>query len=181
VVRRAIAAGRIVELAGPVSHHPDQLPDAADRQVLAHQQHQRGVGHQHDRREVLDRVVSEIALERRHRGVGAGGGHDEGVAVGRSLLCGHDADQAGRAGAIIDDDRPALPRADPLGDEPRYAVKRPAGRIRHDQADRLCRIGLGAGARRQRPQACEQRRRREKPGCMTAAQMHGVPLTGFSI
>src|SRR4029453_7674173 len=31
---RAIAAGRIVELAGPVSHHPDQLPDAADRQVL---------------------------------------------------------------------------------------------------------------------------------------------------
>src|SRR5262245_8898703 len=136
-LRRAISAGRIIELTGPVPHNRDQLADAADRQVLAHQQHQRGVGHQHYRREVLDRVVSEIALERRHRGVGAGGGHDEGMAVGESLLCGHDADQAGRAGALIADDRPALPYAATLGDDPGYAVIRSAGGQGLDEEDEV--------------------------------------------
>jgi hypothetical protein len=50
--------------------------------------------------------------------MGAGGDHDQRVAVGRSLLCRHDADDAGRSAAIVDDDRPAALRADPLHDEP---------------------------------------------------------------
>ena len=173
MMRRAIAAGGIVELTGSLPHHCNQLRDAVRWQLLPHQQHQGGVGHQYDRSEVLDRVVAQVALEGGHRAVGAGGGHDQRVAVGRSLLCRHHADRAGGAGAVVDHDRPTLLRADPLRDEPRDAVIRPARRIGHDDTDRLARILLGAGARGEYVQAAQQCRRGEELDCGTAVDAHG--------
>jgi len=144
MVRRAVAAGRIIELTGFRAHHLHQLRDAVHRQVVTDQQHQRGVRHQHNRREILDRVIGQVAFEGRHRAMGAGGEHNQRVAVGRRLLGGHDADDAGRAAAVVDHDRPAVLRADPLGDDPRDAVIRSAGRVGHDDANRFSRIWLGA-------------------------------------
>src|SRR5262249_57435063 len=100
--------------------------------------------------------------------MGAGGEHSQRVAVGRSLLCGHDTDDAGRAAAVVDHDRPAVLRADPLGDNPRDAVVRSAGGVGHDDANRLSRIWLGAPSERSQP--CEERGRDEKLGCGTAGQ-----------
>jgi hypothetical protein len=148
------------------------LRDAAHRQVVADQQHQRGVGHQHDGREILDRIVRQVAFECRHRAMGTGGDHDQRVAVGRSLLCRHDADNAGCAAAIVDDDRPAVLRADPLRDEPRDAVVRSAGRVGHDDANRLSRIRVGASTGKG-SQAGHDCGRNEQLGCATAVQTHG--------
>jgi hypothetical protein len=172
MVWRAITAGREIELAGSVAQHLQQLRHAAHGQFITHQQHQRGIGHQHDRDEVLDRIVGQVALERWHRAMGAGGHHDERMAVRRRLLCSHDADDAGCAAAVVGDDRPAALRCDPLRDEPRDAVIRPARWIGHHDADRLCRIGLVVGSRRDDPHPCKDRGQDEELGGGAATQRH---------
>src|SRR5512133_2038800 len=104
--------------------------------------------------------------------MGASGHHDERMAVCRRLLCSHDTDDAGCAAAVVGDDRPAALRSDPLGDEPRDAVIRPARWIGYDDADRLCRIGLVAGSRRDGLHPCKDRGRDEELGGGAATQRH---------
>jgi hypothetical protein len=164
MVRRAIAARRVIELTGLRAQDLHQLRHAAHRHVVTDQKHQRGIGHQHDGRKVLHRVIAQAAFEGRHRAMGAGGDYDQRVAVGRSLLCGHDPEDAGRPGAIIHDGRPSVLRADPLGDEPRNAVVGSASRIGNDDANRLCRVWL-AGGTRPDLRRDKERRRNEELGC----------------
>jgi hypothetical protein len=84
-------------------------------------------------------------------------GHQQGVAVGRRVLDRHDADAAGAAGAVLDDDRAAERDAHPVGEEPRQRVAGAAGGIREDDADRL----LDDLRRRARRHQAGERRQRE--------------------
>jgi hypothetical protein len=68
--------------------------------------------------------------------------HHQSVAVGRRF-CGHPhADHAGDAAAIVDNNLLAQARSELLGDNACDRIDAAAGRKRHDQSDRMRRIGL---------------------------------------
>src|SRR5262245_17940796 len=98
-----------------------------------------------------------------------------------SLLCGRDAEDAGRPGAIVHHDRPAVLGADPLGDEPRNAVVGTAGRIGNDDANRLCRVWLSCASTQQRRRRGKERGSKEEFGCRTAGQTEGRAPKRLSI
>jgi hypothetical protein len=111
---------------------------------------------QPDGDEIFERIVVELGLHERIDGQRAVRSGEQRVAVRR---CGRDrssAETAARAGARFNDDRLAERCRHALGDDPRHEVGVAARRERHDQPDRLVRIG-GEGLARQH--------RREWRGC----------------
>ena len=73
--------------------------------------------------------------------------HSERVAVRLRALGAGDADGAGGAGDVLDDDGLAEPHADRLRHDPAQHVGRSAGRQRHDEVDRTRRVIFGTGRR----------------------------------
>jgi hypothetical protein len=95
----------------------DEAGQAGDVRRDRHDQHQRLLHQQRDRREIGDRVIVEIGIERHVDGVGGDRAPDQRVAVGIGLCDRGGADRAGRAGPVLDDDRLAERRLHDLRDE----------------------------------------------------------------
>ena len=143
----------------------DRIGQRLVRRVGAGHHHQRRVGEQHDRRQVLLRVVRHLRVQRRVDRQVAGLAEHDRVAVGRRLGDRVDAEVAAGAGLVVDDEGPAGGRGDLLAGLAGNDVGAAAGRERHDDADRLGRPGLREGARAERRwRRAASRRRRE--ACM---------------
>ena len=123
----------------------DQLAHRGDRQIGIHRKHLRTeAGGQRHRGEIARRIVRQV-LERdevdRHAGRV---GEQQRVAVGRGArgdLMGKD---AGSAGHVFDEHRPADGARHGLGDQPRHDVGCGARTGRNDQLDGTARPGLRA-------------------------------------
>ncbi|MPM72283.1 hypothetical protein SDC9_119256 [bioreactor metagenome] len=112
------------------------LGGVGDQDVGHHGQHAHG-------REVLDRVIAELAVQRLVGGHADGGNHQR-VAVGRGL--GHEvgADVAARAGAVLDDEGLAQRARGLLAQGAGDGIHGAARREGHDPANGLARpVGLG--------------------------------------
>src|SRR5215831_17097836 len=94
-----------------------------------------------DRRNVTDKVVTELLIE---RGIDGGGATDreEGVAVCRCSYDCLDPNIAAAAWTILNDELLAESLREPLADQSRSDVVQPTGRKGHDDAHRPRRIGL---------------------------------------
>jgi hypothetical protein len=100
--------------------------------------------HERDWDEVLARIVTDVL---RDQGAGCERGDtadQQGVAVGLGGGRGAGADRPAGAGPVVDDHLLSEHRRQPLRDQAAHHVDRPAGGERHDQLDRLGRIGLRA-------------------------------------
>jgi hypothetical protein len=134
-----------VEFAGLCLRHRDQVFRAFHRHRGIHHHQQRPLRHLHDRRDVGDRIETELVDARVHRV--AGGDQHQVVAVGRGPHALLDADDAARAGLVLDDDLGADRRSQLLRHEAADEVRAAAGRERHDDPYRLVRVGLRKGGK----------------------------------
>ncbi|CFL81700.1 Uncharacterised protein [Bordetella pertussis] len=152
-------AGRLGLLAGAL----EQCPDRLDAGGGAGDQHQREIAQPGDRREVAPGVVGQVlvqaGVDRRHALVD----QDQRVAVRRGLRGRLHADDAARAGFVLDDDRLAQLVRQAAGHQARQRVGQPAHRDGGDQPHRPFRIGGGAGRRGAQRQA-----RQQGPQCILA-------------
>ena len=108
-----------------------ELLETADRQILAHDQHQRRRYDQPDRREVGDRMIGRVAVERLILRVRALGAHHELIAVRRRLGDAQRAVDAAGAALVLDDHLLAQQLGQAAIDDAGEHIGRPAGRERH--------------------------------------------------
>ena len=101
-----------------------------------HHQHVRHPRDAGDRREVADRVVRHLGVQPRVDGVRGDRAHHDRRAVGRGLGGDVGAEVAAGAGPVVDEDD-AEAVLDLLGQRAGDDVERAAGRIGHDEAERL--------------------------------------------
>ena len=130
----------------------DELLEAVDRQVLAHRQDDRHLGEQRHRRELLDRIVERLLVERLALGMRADRAEHDLVAVGRR---GRDALRAGHAACaadVLDHDLLAQDLAHARRHDTAEHVGRAAGRERNDHRDRTGRVVLRSHHAGQREQ-----------------------------
>ena len=124
----------------------DELLERAHAALRADDQHDRRAGQIGDRREVLDRIVAGLGIGHRNDDGERQRIDAEGVAVG---LGGGDrlhADDAGGAGAVLDEELLLERGREMIGGDARELIGGAAGRERVDDADRtrrpvLCRCG----------------------------------------
>jgi hypothetical protein len=122
-------------VAGLRAGERDQFGHIGDRQRGMYRQDQRSATHDHDGGEVTARVVAQARVE---RGIDHQRAIEQqyGVAVWRSLGDMINADIAARTWPVFNHDL-LLERLAPLGcDQSGHKVTDPAGRIRHDHANR---------------------------------------------
>ena len=143
----------------------DQLLGVLGRQRLLADDHQRRHREPDDRLEIVHRIPRH-RIERRRADVARPVADAERVAVGRRADHAADADGGARAGHGLDQDRLAERLLHVLAHDPRDRVGRPARRERHDQRDRLRRIGFGlrAGQARNAQRPAQQQRSRNSHG-----------------
>ena len=113
----------------------------------------------HDRREILDRVVGRLGLQRGGGRMRGRVGEPHGVAVGLGAGDRLAAERGAGADAVVDHDLLAEPLGQPLADDAGDDVGAAAGLERHDQADRpFARPFVRGRLRRQRrwPRAIPQ-------------------------
>ena len=145
----AAGAGRAeIDLAGLRLGERHQLLDVRHRHVGRGDEQLRHLGDQRDQGEVFERIVEDLVLQAVADGDRAGAGDRDGVAVGLGLRDEIGAERAAGAGPVVDDHELAEEVLHLLPDHPADDVVRPAGRERHHEADRLCRIVLGPGGHR---------------------------------
>ena len=145
LLRRVAGAGEF-DFAGPRADQLDQVGDRRRLRLLAHQQNQRRLRQQYDRREIGVGVVGQRMLQRGLGAVRARTRHNQRVAVRRRQLRGDDADNAADARPVVHRRRPAALARDKIGHKARYLVVGSARRIGHDHAHRP--VGVGFRARR---------------------------------
>ena len=146
--RIADARMRDVDLARLGLRGGDQLGDRVHLQLVrVHQQHADEARRQRDRREVLLGIERDLLVEALVGREGRDVAEQDGVAV-RLRLGDEVRAEIGRgARLVLDHDRLADQLLHLLPDEAREEVGPAAGRIRHDQMDRLVGIGLREGGR----------------------------------
>jgi hypothetical protein len=138
----ADAVRSVIEVPGLGLCHRDQVGHALYVERRVDHQHRRNAAQYDDRREILDRIVGQLAEQMRvggHRGVRR---NQEREAVRRRARDRLRANGIIPAGAVIDDDRLAPRLGQPLGDDTGHGVGDPAGRNRHDELNGTARIGL---------------------------------------
>jgi hypothetical protein len=126
--------------------------------VVVHHE-QVGLGEDRNRRQIAQRIVRELAVERhvdRHRG----GVDQQRVAVGRGLRDQLVGDVGAGPRSVLDDHRLAEELGELRREQPRVDVDAAAGRETDDEPDRLERIGLRKAAPRR-----------------AAATIHRLPLS----
>ena len=116
-----------------------ELLQRVHRQILARDQHQRDFRDQVHRREIGDRVVERLLVQRLRMRMGRDGAEDRGVTVGRSLRDAVAAHHAAGARDILDHHLLAKLPPHPLGHDPAEHVDRAAGRGRHHHRHRTLR------------------------------------------
>ena len=150
MIDRAVAGRRVGERVRLRARERDIFGEALRRQLVVYDEDERCAGDGRDRLEVLDRVERKLRIEARVDRLRARIGHEQRVAVGRGLRDRVGADDAARAGAILDHDGLAPLLAQQLPDLAREHVGRAARRLRDDQLDDLRRERLRCcGCRRQ--------------------------------
>ncbi|MCY1531335.1 hypothetical protein D9M68_665570 [compost metagenome] len=170
----AVPTRTVVQLAGVLLRVIDQVGQLFDLVLLGeldvHHQHVGHRGHDRDRREVLHRVVRQVGEQPGVDRVGRDCAHHQRIAVGRRLRHEVGPDIAARARAVFHDDGLAQGTAHLLGQHAGHGVQRAAGRVRHDEAQRLGReiSGLRQGRRAER-QGCGQRN-----GALQQGAAHGA-------
>ena len=120
----------------------DQLLGVLRRQRFLADDHQRRHRQPRDRLQIVHDVPRH-RIERRRADVARPVADAERVAVGRRIHHAADADGGAGAGHGLDQNRLAERVFHMVADDPRDRVGRPARRERHDEVDRLRRIGLG--------------------------------------
>jgi hypothetical protein len=140
----ADAEGAVVDLARLPAGELDEVAQRAHRQRRIDDERLRADAKPGDRREVAERVVGQL-VEVRVGDKGRVCRHQQRVAVGRSLGDGFGADLAGGAGPVLHHDLLAHAFREPLRERARQDVGDAARRKRHDNVDRLARIGLRSG------------------------------------
>ena len=116
--------------------------------------HRRGAD-DHHRLEILHRVERQLGIERLVHRVGVEDEH-EGVAVGRALRHVLGADDAGGAGAVLDDELLLERLAELGGEQARQRVDRAARRVGRDELD-----GLGRASPGRRPEKKSGKNKRD--------------------
>jgi hypothetical protein len=145
----------------------NEVGQRAHRRVRAHREHHRLRGHFGDGREVFQGIEGHLRVEPRVDGEVRRLPHAQRVAVGRGLGHRVQADVAGGAGLVVDDDRPVVQHREPLGNEARGGIGAAARREGHHQAHGL----LGPAALRVR-HACGLRQRGERGGLQKVSAVH---------
>jgi len=133
--RGAVAEGGEAQRAGLGLGGVAQVGQRLQAAARMRGQHVLRHAHERDRAQVFLRVVGQLA-DQRLVGREAVGHADEGVAVGRGLGGGVDADHRARAGLVVDDHRLAQRLRQLRADEARDEVGGAAGGEGHDHADR---------------------------------------------
>ena len=124
-----------------IFHQRDQFADIVHRQILVHEKQRRRRGDQADWRQVLARVVTDVAIKIRPGCQCRGVAEDNRVSVRRSVGDLAGANRAAAAGiAVLNHDPLAERRAHLVRDRPRHDVVGAAGRQRDDQNDRPVRV-----------------------------------------
>ena len=149
--------GREVELAGIGLGERNQTGNVLRLYRRMHEQHQRQLRDQAERREVLARIEAGIDVERRVDADAASVPEHQRVAVGRRLDHRARADDAGAGAAVLNHHGLAEAGAQPVGHDARHGIVAAAGRERHDQRDVLGRIVLGCLLRLRRQHGADQR------------------------
>ena len=102
-MRRAAGAGRPErQRFGP--GEPDQFFHRGGRQSRMDNQHFGYAADQRNRREIFYRIVGELFEEAHVYRMRRGIAEQQRIAVGRRMRCDVGADDAGRSGAVVDDD-----------------------------------------------------------------------------
>jgi hypothetical protein len=123
----------------PAPHERDELLQVLRRRFQRHGQHAGAARDHRHRREVLQRVIGKLVHHRRLLDQ-RGDRNQDCVAVSRGLRHESVADRSARAGLVLDDHGLVPCFLQLLGDGARECVRRAAGRIRHDELDRLVRV-----------------------------------------
>jgi hypothetical protein len=123
----------------------DELLDRIRRERRMRKQHERPARHVDDRREVVDRVVRQLRIERRRMREACIRPEEQRVTVGRRLRHEVRADGAGSASAVLDEDRLPPQFLQLGGHDAAVDVRRAAGWEGHDHAHRLRWISLSPG------------------------------------
>ena len=166
--RGAETGRRERDLAGLCLRQRDQFLRGCGRHGRMHDQHQRRGGEQRDRREILLRVVGQLAGEQAGIDHERTVDHADGVAVRRGGRDRLRADLAGAAAAIVDHERLPERALEMRLDQPRQDVRRAARRVGHDHAHRTLRIVLRERRARERG---ERERRSERFGGSSIAPL----------
>ena len=131
----------------------DELLEIRRRQVLAHDQDQRHVRQQTDRREISRRVVERLLVHGLALGMGADSANHEGVAVRRRISDPPGAGHAARAADVLDHDLLPQDLAHARGDDAGKHIGRATGREWNDHRDGAGRVSLRRGQQR----GCKER------------------------
>ncbi len=157
MVDAAGAVGRETQFAGLAAPECDQFLNGLHRQAGRHDKDERRCRHLNNRHEIAHRIVAQLGVHARVGAVRAACPQQKGVAVRRRARDCSGAEAGARATAILNDDRLPQHFAEPRPNDARDYVDATAGRERHNDLDRLARIGLRPY--RQRAPDCRQRGR----------------------
>ena len=153
--RRSDAGTGVAQLVRIGLRARDQLRDRGDAGGRRRDEHIGRRVQLGDRREVLERVVGRLLVE---RGIDHEGArhHHQRIAVGRAARDLRDPEIAAGAAAILHDERLAERFTELHGHEPRGEVARAAGRERHHDPHRAFGVtgGHGRTAERRRTDQC---------------------------
>jgi hypothetical protein len=139
MIATALRGGGVVDFAGARPGERNELHERLDRQCGMNDQHVVAAVDRGDRREILDGIVGRAHQERRDD-VRARRDHDR-IAVGRRLEQRACADDRAGAAAVVDECLHAERFGQLAPDHAGEDVVARTGRERHDDADRLGRIG----------------------------------------
>ena len=157
--RRAVAAVTDRQAAGRSLRLCDHLAQRIGLERRRRREDERRLREIADGREILADIERHLHL---HGGIDthrAGRSDAEGVAIGRGLGDEVEADHGAGPGAVLDHHGLAESFFELRLDRTRRRVGRAARRERHDEVDRLARIGLRAGFRRRRRCYAKNKRR----------------------
>ena len=130
-------------LAGLGLRASDQIGEIAEGAGGAHRETDRHLRHQADRGEIAQRIERKLGIDRRHHRHRRGR-QQQGAAIGRRLHDRLQADRAAGAGPVLQDEHALGLRRQPLDQEPRGDIDRPAGGVGHNDAHRARRPFLRA-------------------------------------
>jgi hypothetical protein len=160
----ANSAAGIIELAGLGAQQREQFGNRLRRHRRMHHEHKRHFREQRYRLEAPDRIVGQVAAERRIDRMRAGN-PQYGVAVRRGARCGSRAQHAAASRTVIDHHLLTQRLGKRFGEQPRGDVGAAAGGNRRNHADRPGRISLGIGMARGPDQ---HRRGEQRASCRPA-------------
>ena len=155
MARRSDAGRGKCQFAGLALAQRHQVLGAFHRQIVVHQEDRAGVAEDRDRREIADRMILEVGIERDVGRQRAGRiGHHQRIAIRRRVDDLLDRDGAAGAGAVVDDDGLACGPRDAIEHDAGDDIGHAGRRERNHHLDGLLgvvqRIGVADGDRQKR-------------------------------